>query len=80
MGLPVTGHPAGEGVGFQHIRRITGWLSHSLDTWNDAKLAELADRVPHSLEGLYPPMAQARRAGPAEELLSNEKAAEHEQK
>lgn len=80
MGLPITGHPAREGVGLQHIRRITGWLPHSLDTWNDAKLAELADRVPHSLKGLYPPMVQARRAEPAEDLLSNEKETEHEQK
>lgn len=37
----------GQGVSFQRIRRITGYLVGSLDTWNSAKLAELKDRSKH---------------------------------
>lgn len=64
---------AGKGIGFQRIRRITGWLSHSLDTWNDAKLAELADRVPHSLEGLFLSSMNRAVPEPPENLLSKAK-------
>ena len=39
----------GEGVKFERIRRITGYLSGSLETWNDAKRAEEKDRVKHSI-------------------------------
>ena len=39
----------GEGVGFERIRRITGYLVGTLDRFNDAKRAEVADRVKHSL-------------------------------
>lgn len=37
----------GKGVGFERIRRITGYLS-TVDRWNNAKRAELKDRVKHS--------------------------------
>ena len=37
----------GEGVAFQRIRRITGYLTGTLDRWNDAKRAEEHDRVKH---------------------------------
>ena len=37
----------GEGVPFQRIRRITGYLTGTLDRWNDAKRAEERDRVKH---------------------------------
>ena len=37
----------GEGVGFERIRRITGYLTGTVDSWNDAKKAELKDRVKH---------------------------------
>jgi anaerobic ribonucleoside-triphosphate reductase len=37
----------GEGVKFQRIRRITGYLVGSLDRFNDAKRAEEHDRVKH---------------------------------
>lgn len=47
----------GEGVEFQHIRRVTGWLSDSPGRWNNAKRAELAERVTHPLNGIYPPGA-----------------------
>ena len=37
----------GEGVGFERIRRITGYLVGTMDMWNDAKTAEEKDRVKH---------------------------------
>lgn len=39
----------GEGVGFERIRRITGYLVGTLDRFNDAKYAEVNDRVKHSI-------------------------------
>ncbi len=39
----------GEGVHFERIRRITGYLVGTMDKWNDAKKAEERDRVKHSL-------------------------------
>lgn len=39
----------GKGVKFERIRRITGYLVGTLDTWNNAKKAEQRDRVKHSL-------------------------------
>lgn len=41
---------AGEGVGFERIRRITGYLVGTMDKWNDAKKAEEHDRVKHDLQ------------------------------
>lgn len=32
---------------FERIRRITGYLTGTLDSWNDAKRAEEHDRVKH---------------------------------
>lgn len=32
---------------FQRIARITGYLTTTVDRWNDAKRAELFDRVKH---------------------------------
>lgn len=34
-------------VKFQRIRRITGYLVGDVSRWNNAKTAELADRVKH---------------------------------
>lgn len=34
-------------VPFQRLRRITGYLVGSTEKWNDAKKAELNDRVKH---------------------------------
>lgn len=34
---------------FERIRRITGYLVGSLDRFNDAKRAEVLDRVKHSI-------------------------------
>lgn len=42
----------GEGVKFERIRRITGYLVGTLSRWNSGKLAELKDRVSHSTGGL----------------------------
>ena len=39
----------GQGVGFERIRRITGYLVGTMDKWNDAKRAEERDRVKHTL-------------------------------
>ena len=39
----------GEGVEFERIRRITGYLVGTIDRFNDAKRAEESDRVKHSL-------------------------------
>ena len=41
----------GQGVGFERIRRITGYLVGTMDKWNDAKRAEERDRVKHDLGG-----------------------------
>jgi anaerobic ribonucleoside-triphosphate reductase len=32
---------------FERIRRITGYLTGNINSWNDAKRSELADRVKH---------------------------------
>lgn len=42
----------GEGVGFDRIRRITGYLVGTVDRFNNGKRAEERDRVKHSTEGL----------------------------
>ena len=39
----------GEGVGFERIRRITGYLVGTLDRFNNAKRAEERDRVKHGV-------------------------------
>lgn len=39
----------GQGVGFERIRRITGYLVGTMDKWNDAKRAEERERVKHGL-------------------------------
>ena len=38
----------GDGVGFERIRRITGYLVGTLDRFNNAKKAEVPDRVTHA--------------------------------
>lgn len=37
----------GEGIHFERIRRITGYLVGGLDRFNDAKRAEERDRLKH---------------------------------
>ncbi|MCL2056435.1 MAG: hypothetical protein FWH02_04340 [Oscillospiraceae bacterium] len=45
----VENNEIGKGVGFERIRRITGYLVGTMDRWNDAKKAEEKRRVKHSL-------------------------------
>ena len=40
------------GPKFERIRRITGYLTGTLDSWNNAKRAEERDRVKHGLDGV----------------------------
>lgn len=42
----------GEGIGFERIRRITGYLVGTVDRFNNGKKSEERDRVKHSTEGL----------------------------
>ena len=37
----------GQGVRFERIRRITGYLVGTMNRWNNAKKAEERDRVAH---------------------------------
>jgi anaerobic ribonucleoside-triphosphate reductase len=39
----------GQGVGFERIRRITGYLVGTTDRFNNAKRAEERDRVKHGI-------------------------------
>ena len=38
----------GKGIRFERIRRITGYLVGTVDRFNNAKQAELRDRVKHT--------------------------------
>lgn len=40
----------GRGLKIERIRRVTGYLTGSIDRWNDAKRAELSERVKHTGE------------------------------
>ena len=42
----------GEGVGFERIRRITGYLVGTVYRFNNGKKAEVRDRVKHGTDGL----------------------------
>lgn len=42
------GKMVGEGVKFERIRRITGYLVGTVERFNDGKKAEEHDRVKHS--------------------------------
>lgn len=37
----------GKGIKFERIRRVTGYLVGTLDRFNNAKRAEVRDRVKH---------------------------------
>lgn len=39
---------------FERIRRITGYLSGDLNTWNNAKRAEESERVKHGMQEFLP--------------------------
>ncbi len=38
----------GEGIGFERIRRVTGYLAGDLKRFNNGKKAEECDRVKHT--------------------------------
>jgi len=42
----------GEGIGFERIRRITGYLVGTTERFNNGKRAEERDRVKHGKQGL----------------------------
>jgi ribonucleoside-triphosphate reductase len=41
----------GQGIKFERIRRITGYLVGTMDKWCDSKKAEERDRVKHMEAG-----------------------------
>lgn len=45
----ITESEIGKGIKFQRLRRITGYLTSTLDKWNDAKRCEERDRVKHGV-------------------------------
>lgn len=45
--LHVENGKVGEGIKFERIRRVTGYLVGTLDRFNNGKKAEEADRVKH---------------------------------
>ena len=45
---PACGRTEADGIPFQRIRRITGYLVGTLDRFNNAKRAEVQDRVKHT--------------------------------
>ena len=45
--LEISEEQRGKGVGFERIRRITGYIVPDLNFWNSGKRAELKDRVKH---------------------------------
>ena len=46
-GLLVIDGVIGEGISFERIRRITGYLVGTVDRFNNAPRAEVRDRVKH---------------------------------
>lgn len=42
-------HMLGEGIKFERIRRITGYLVGTTDRWNTGKQCEERDRVKHGV-------------------------------
>jgi len=47
---PGCGRTEEDGIPFERIRRITGYLVGTMDKWNNGKKAEEKDRVKHTLE------------------------------
>lgn len=45
--LKVKDGKVGQGLKFQRIRRITGYLVGDMSRWNNGKLSEESDRVKH---------------------------------
>ena len=51
----------GEGVKFERIRRVTGYLVGTLERWNDGKKAEEKARVKHSVNSAIDDSERAKR-------------------
>ena len=52
MGIKVDkDNKAGDGIKFERIRRITGYLVGTVERFNDGKRAEVRDRVKHGIGG-----------------------------
>lgn len=49
--IKVTDGVVGNDIGFERIRRITGYLVGTLDRFGDAKRSEVEQRVKHGLSG-----------------------------
>lgn len=49
MTIKTQSEKMGQGVSFERIRRITGYLVGTMDKWNNAKRAEESDRVKHGM-------------------------------
>ena len=50
MKVKISETGVGDGVKFNRIRRITGYLNSDLSRFNHAKYAEVGDRVKHTLD------------------------------
>ena len=50
---PCCGRGETDGIPFERIRRITGYLVGTLDKWNNAKRAEERDRVKHEVDSNF---------------------------
>ena len=57
---PHTEQCLGEGIKFERLRRITGYLVGTVDRWNDGKKAELKDRVKHESDKEEQPTVSKR--------------------
>lgn len=53
----------GTNVGFERIRRVTGYLSGDVRRFNNAKRSEVKDRVKHSMEGMVKTNATTDNSG-----------------
>lgn len=52
MGIKIDkDNKVGEGIKFERIRRITGYLVGTVERFNDGKRAEVRDRVKHGIGG-----------------------------
>lgn len=52
MGIKIDkDNKVGEGIKFERIRRITGYLVGTVERFNDGKRAEVMDRVKHGIAG-----------------------------
>jgi hypothetical protein len=52
----------GEGVKFERVRRITGYLTGDISRWNNSKVAELKDRRTHRIREHLPERKRATQA------------------